>query len=123
MVNKSGYQNVESKKAISRHEIMCKLDDVIKASCKLLKTKGRLYIVHRSERLIDLVYLMRQYKIEPKKLRFVYPYKGKASNLILIEGIKDGKPNLKLINPLYIYDEDGKYSEEIDKIYGRSKNA
>lgn len=105
--------------SIARHEIMCSLQDVISVSAGLLKAKGRFYMIHRPSRLADIMYLMRYYKIEPKKIRMVAPYIGKEPNLVLIEGIKCGGAELKILPTLYVYNQNGQYSKEIDEIYGR----
>ena len=113
----TGIINGKEKKVISRHEITADLEDFIKISKDLLKDKGELYMVHRPERIVDVLSLMRKYKVEPKILRFVYSDKNKEPKLILIKGVKNGKPFLKVEKNLYIYDENGKYTEEILKIY------
>lgn len=118
-MNNSGIKNPNDSLAIARHEIMCTLEDVIKSSKQLLKDNGRLYMVHRPERLIDIFELMRKYKIEPKRVRMVHPKSGKAPNIVLVEGQRDGKPFLKWDDPLYVYGDDGNCSDEINKIYGR----
>lgn len=119
MKSGSGLLNGANSKTISRHEVMCSLEDVIKVSSELLKTKGKLYMVHRPQRLADIMYLMRKYKIEPKLLRFVAPTCGKEPNLLLIMGIKNASSELKMLPTLFVYDENGGYSKEIDEIYGR----
>ena len=119
MKNNSAVKNEADTLTISRHEIMCTLEDVISVSSKLLRPKGRFYMVHRPSRLADIMHLMRTYKIEPKKLRFVAPSEGKAPNLLLIEGMRDGGAEMKVLPTLYVYDSDGNYTEEIDIIYGR----
>ena len=118
-LNNSGILNPLDKLAIARHEILCNLEDVIVASRTLLKDNGRLFIVHRPERLADIFGLMRKYKIEPKRVKMVHPKVGKAPNIVLVEGQRDGGAYLKWDEPLYVYDENGKYTSEIDKIYGR----
>ncbi|MBS5951963.1 MAG: tRNA1(Val) (adenine(37)-N6)-methyltransferase, partial [Clostridium sp.] len=120
-LNNSGIVNLDDKLAIARHEIMCSLEDVIVASRKLLKDNGRIFIVHRPERLIDIFELMRKYKIEPKRVQMVQPNINKAPNIVLVEGQRDGGAYLKWEKPIYVYNEDGTYSEEINKIYGREK--
>ena len=115
----SGLINPEDTKAISRHEIMCTLEDVIAASSALLKNNGRFFMVHRPERIVDILTLMRSYKLEPKRLRFVHPYPNKKPNLLLIEGLKYGKAFLNFMDPLYIHDDSGNYTQEINDIYGR----
>lgn len=110
--------NLDRNFALSRHEIACSLEDIIKVTNYLLKTLGRFYMVHRPDRLVDIIYTMRQYNIEPKYIRFVQPKIGKKPNLILIEGVKGAKPDLKFHDPLIVYNEDGSYTEEIHEIYG-----
>ncbi len=114
-----GLKNADESKAIARHEIACTLEDVIRVSATLLEPGGKLCMVHRPERLIDIVTVMRKYKIEPKRLRFIHPYASKTANLILLEGTRQGKPKLFLDPPLYIYNERGEYTEEVNQIYGR----
>lgn len=106
-------------KTISRHEVLCTLEDVIASAAEVMKTKGHFFMVHRPSRLADIIWLMRKYRLEPKRLRLVHPAAGKAANLMLIEGVKNGGSELKLMEPLYVYDKNGSYSKEIDKIYGR----
>ena len=119
-LSNSGIINPNDKLAIARHEIMCNLEDVISASRILLKDNGRLFMVHRPERLADIFILMRKYKIEPKRVKMIHPKMGKAANIVLVEGQRDGGPYLKWEPPLYVYDEDGKYTKEIDSIYWRT---
>ena len=116
----TGLQNDNEKKVISRHEITANLEDFIRISKDMLKDKGEFYMVHRPERLVDIIYLMRKYKIEPKQIRFVAPKIGKEPNLVLIKGVKNAKEFLKFDNILYVYNEDGSYTEELLKIYHKS---
>jgi tRNA1(Val) A37 N6-methylase TrmN6 len=105
--------------AIARHEIYCTLEDVIRVSSQLLRQGGKAAFVHRPGRLLDIITLMRQYRLEPKRLQFVYPKLGKEANTILIEGIKDGNPDLKILPPLIVYNEDNEYTKEMRTIlYG-----
>lgn len=115
----TGITNENDKKIISRHEISASLEDFIKISKDLLKDKGEFYMVHRPERLVDIFELMRKYKIEPKILKMVYSYKNKEPKLILIKGVKNAKPFLKVESNLYIYEDTGKYTKEILKIYNK----
>lgn len=117
----SGIINELDASAISRHEILCNLEDVIVASRTLLKDGGKLYMVHRPERLADILCTMRKYKIEPKRIQMVHPNTKKAANIVLVEGQRDGGAFLKWEAPLYVYDEDGNYTKEIDSIYGRKE--
>jgi tRNA1(Val) A37 N6-methylase TrmN6 len=104
---------------IARHEVLCTLEDVIKA-CKLyVKPGGKVSLVHRPERLVDLITLFRKYRLEPKRMQFVYPNKEKEANTLLIEAVRDGKAGLKVERPLYVYLEDGSYTAEARQIiYG-----
>ena len=115
----TGITNENEKKIISRHEISASLEDFIKISKDLLKDKGEFYMVHRPERLVDIFELMRKYKIEPKILKMVYSYKNKEPKLIWIKGVKNAKPFLKVESNLYIYEDTGKYTKEILKIYNK----
>jgi tRNA1(Val) A37 N6-methylase TrmN6 len=115
----SGLINPDSAEAIARHEICCTLEDVIIAGIHVLKDGGRLYMVHRPERLADIFCTMRKHRLEPKSVRLVYPSVGKAPNIVLVEGQKYGGAFLKWEPSLYIHEKDGGYTEEINKIYGR----
>ena len=110
--------NPNDLKAVARHEILATLDDIIKEASLLLNSKGRFAMVHRPDRLVEILDTMRKYRIEPKRIRFVYPKIGSDCNHILIEGIKDGSKNgLNILPPLFVYGDDGKWTEEILKIY------
>lgn len=115
----SGIINPDDKNAIARHEICCTLEDVIVAAKKLLKDNGKIYMVHRPERLADIFCIMRKHKIEPKRVKMVYPSVNKAPNIVLVEGHKNARAFLKWEEPIYVHNEDGSYTHEIDKIYGR----
>lgn len=115
----TGMVNENEKKLISRHEITATLEDFIQTAFKLLKDKGELYMVHRPDRLADIIELLRKNKLEPKILKFVYPSQNKEPNLLLIKATKNAKPFLKIEKPLYVYEENGSYTKEILKIYGK----
>lgn len=115
----TGAQNEERKKLISRHEVECTLEDIIQVSYKLLKSNGEFYMVHRAERIVDILYYLRQYKLEPKVLRFIQSNVGKEPNLVLIKGVKNAGYQLTLEKPLIIYNNDGEYTDEILKIYNK----
>ena len=104
---------------LARHEILCSLEDIVRVSSIILEPQGKLCMIHRPERLADIIYLMKQYRLEPKRLRFVHPYPYKTASMILIEGVRQGRPKLFLDPPLYIYKSPGIYSSEINQIYGR----
>ena len=113
----TGIINENNNKLISRHETTADLKDFIEISSKLLKSKGEFYIVHKVERLVDIIYLMRENKLEPKNIRFIYPSEGKEANLVLVKAIKDAKKFLKVDKPLYVYDNNGKYTKDVLEIY------
>lgn len=102
MPAKSGFTNPKDEKAIARHEIMINIDTIIDVSSKMLKFGGHLYMVHRADRLCDIVYAMRNRKLEPKRLVFIHPSFEKAPNLILIDGMLGANPSLKIENPIYV---------------------
>lgn len=114
-----GLVNPHDSKAIARHEILCSLEDVVSAAASLLTSGGQLAMVHRPERLADIICSMRNNGIEPKYLRFVHPKPNKKPNMILIKGNRGGNPELKVQEPLYVYNTNGTYTDEINKIYGR----
>jgi tRNA1(Val) A37 N6-methylase TrmN6 len=113
-----GLVNPHMPKAIARHELLCNLEDVISQAAKLLKPNGRFYMVHRPHRLVDIMVLMKQYKLEPKRMKLVYPYVDKEPNMVLIEGLRGGKPMIKVESPLIVYKETNVYTQEIYDIYG-----
>jgi len=113
-----GIINDYSPKAIARHELLCSLEDVIRESARLLKPGGNLFMIHRPHRLSDIIVMLREYHIEPKRLRLVCPYVDKEPSMVLIEANRGGKPNLRIDSPLIIYKEVNEYTEEIKKIYG-----
>lgn len=115
----SGLKNESKTKLISRYEITASLEDFIEISSKLLKDNSSLYMVHRPERLSDLFYLLRKYKLEPKKLRMVQSYFDSKPKLILVKATKNSKSFLNIENPLIIYNKNGTYTDEILKIYGK----
>ncbi len=112
-----GLRNPFAPKAIARHELLCSLEDVIAAGAKLLHPNGRFYMIHRPHRLTDILCLLRQYKLEPKRLRFVHPFVGKEPSMVLVEAIRGAKAMVKVEPPLVIYRKEGEYTEEIMEIY------
>ncbi len=112
-----GIINEYDAKAIARHEIFCTLEDIVKATSLLLKPNGKFYMVHRPNRLCDIICTLRQYKLEPKTIRFVQPYKNKEPNIVLIESVKNGKVLLKVLPNLIVYNENRQYTDEVNKIY------
>ena len=115
----TGIINDEAKKLISRHEVLANLEDFIRVSSKLLKDKGEFYMVHRPERLVDIFKIKRKYKIEPKEVRLVFSNEVTAPKMVLVKGVRNGGDYLKFRENLYIYKEDGSYTDEILKIYNK----
>lgn len=108
-------------KAIARHEVVGCLEDFIRSGAELLRDEGDFYMINRPSRLVDVVFLCRTFRLEPKELRFVQPSEGKKPNIFLIHCVKNGRPELKFSDPLCVYGPDGKYSEEVMKIYERKE--
>lgn len=117
----TGLTNIEEKKLISRHEVKCTLEDVIKNASMLLKDLGEFYMIHRAERLVDIMCLLRKYKLEPKNIRFVHSKTDEKPNLILIRAVRNAKEFLKIDKPLVVYREDGEYTDEILEIYNKKR--
>lgn len=118
MTGQHGLTNPNEAKAIARHEILCTLEDIMRESAKVLKPQGRFYMVHRPFRLAEILALMRQYHIEPKRMQLVYPYVDKEPNMVLIEGLRGGNPHVSVEKPLIVYKKPGVYTDEIYDIYG-----
>ena len=118
MTNHHGLKNPNDAKAIARHELLCSLEDVVRESAAVLKPRGRAYFVHRPSRLVEIFEAMRKYRLEPKRMRLVYPYVDKEPNMVLVEGVRGGGAQLTVEPPLIVYDAPGEYSEEILEIYG-----
>lgn len=116
-VNKSSNFNKNDYKTIARHEVKLNLDQILKVSKKLLKNNGNIVIVHRPERLLDILMTMKKYNIEPKRIQFVYPKVEMDANILLIEGKKNGNPGLKIEPPIYTHNENGEYTEQIKKYF------
>lgn len=115
-ISDNSFINDNYVKAIARHEIMLKLEDVIKQAFFLLKTGGRFAMIHRTERMIEVIDTFRKYGIEPKRLQFIFSKKNKDSDLFLIEGVKNGKMGLKILPSLIIYNSDDSYSNDVKEI-------
>ena len=121
MIGTHGENSPSEAKAIARHEVLCTLDDILRESARLLMPGGRFYMVHRPFRLAEIMSKMVEYKIEPKRMRLVYPYIEKEPNMVLIEGLRGGKSRMTVEPPLIVYKEPGVYTEEIYEIYGMGK--
>jgi len=114
-----GVKNRESAKTVARHETTAGLSDFIGEASLLLKDRGDFYMVHRPNRLVDISVLCRQHKLEPKELRLVCPNLETAPNILLLHCVKHGRPELRFLDPLYVYKEDGSYTDEIMRLYER----
>lgn len=117
----AGLKNPSSPLAIARHEVLCTLDDIIRRSSSLLMSKGKLCMVHKPERTSEIFHLMKKYRIEPKRIMTVHSHDGEPPCLVLIEGAKDGGVGIKWEPPLTIYDNEGNYTANVNKLYQNSK--
>lgn len=117
MTDSHGIVNPTDAKAIARHEITCSLEEMICQASKVLKSKGRFYMVHRPFRLAEIMSLMVKYHLEPKRMRLVYPFVDKEPNIVLIEGLKGGNSRITVEPPLIVYEQPGVYTEELKRMY------
>lgn len=118
MIGEHGLSSSNEAKAIARHEILCTLDDVLRESSRLLRPKGRFYMVHRPFRLAEIMNKMIRYGLEPKRMQLVYPFVDKEPNMALLEGLRGGNSRLQVEKPLIVYQKQGVYTDEIYDIYG-----
>ena len=117
MIGQHGLTNPHLPKAIARHEILCNFDDIAQQASKVLKDKGRFYLVHRPFRLVELMATLTKYKLEPKRMQLVYPYIDKEPNMVLIEACKGGNSRITVERPLIVYERPGVYTEDILRLY------
>lgn len=117
--NNTGLTSENKAEMISRHEVLCTFEDICNAAKYALKQNGEMYIIHRPERLVDIIYYLKNNNIEPKEIRFVEPHSGEKPNMVLVKAIKDGKSFLKVHEPLIVYNAEGNYTREILEIYGK----
>lgn len=118
MNDNHGLKNPDMPKAIARHEVLCTLEDVVREAALLLKPGGRFYMVHRPHRLAEIIDTLKSHKLEPKRMKLVHPFVDKEANMVLIESVRAGKSMMKVEAPLIVYQETGKYTDEIYDIYG-----
>ncbi len=118
MTGNHGLVNPRLPKAIARHELLCSLEDVVRATSRVVRPGGRFYLVHRPFRLAEILTLLVQYKLEPKRMRLVYPFVDKEPNMVLIEAVQGGRSRITVEKPLIVYKEPGVYTDEIYDIYG-----
>lgn len=119
MAGRGGLINSNSAKAIARHETVGTLEDFISCACRLLKDKGDFFMVHRPSRLVDIFALCRSCALEPREMRLVAPIKGRPANIVLIHCVKGGGRELRILPELYVYQDKGVYSDDIQRIYER----
>lgn len=118
MNDSHGLKNPDLPKAIARHEVLCTLEDVVREAALLLKPGGRFYMVHRPHRLAEIISVLKDYKLEPKRMKMVHPFVDKEANMVLIEAVRSGRSMMKVEAPIIVYREPGVYTEEIYTIYG-----
>ncbi len=118
MTGKHGLVNPDWPKAIARHEILCTLEDVVREAAKVLRPGGRFYLIHRPFRLAEIMTVLIKYKLEPKRMRLVYPFVDKEPNMVLLECLLGGKSRITVEKPLIVYKEQGVYTDEVYDIYG-----
>lgn len=117
---RTGETKLKEHVAAARHELYATLADVVKASAKLVKSGGKVALVHRPSRLAEIMTELRALKLEPKRIRFIHPKIDKEANMVLIEAMKDAKPDLRLLPPLIVHEPDGTYTQELlDVFYGK----
>lgn len=116
-MHSNGLINENDKKAISRHGLKCDIEDVIRVASDLVKPNGKFFMVNRPNRLVDMLAIARSYKLEAKQIRFVHSRVASAPKMVLIEYVKCAKPEIRVLNPLYVYNEDGTYTDEVKAIY------
>lgn len=113
-----GLKNDLTAKTIARHEVLCSLEDVVRSASRLVRVGGRFCMVHRPHRLVDIIDLMRRYRLEPKRMRMVHPYADAEPTMVLIEGVRYGKVQMTVAPPLIVYKDKNVYTDEICGIYG-----
>ncbi len=118
MIGQHGIKNPDAPKAIARHEILCTLEDVAAQAAKVLKPGGNFYMVHRPFRLAEIMVVLREYRLEPKRMQLVHPFVDREPNMVLIEANRGGRPRMTVERPLIIYRAPGVYMPEIYEIYG-----
>lgn len=118
MENRHGLQNPAGPKAAARHEILCTFSDVAEQAAKLLKPGGNFFLVHRPFRLPEIMATLQHFRLEPKRMRLVYPYVDKEPNMVLLEANRGGRSGLRVEKPLILLKEPGVYQDEIRETYG-----
>lgn len=117
MTQQHGLENEYEPKNIARHEILCKLEDVVKAAAYLVRPGGSFFLIHKPFRLAEIFSVLMQYKLEPKRMRMVHPYVDKEPNMVMLEAVRGGRSRITVEPPLIVYREKGIYTEEIEDLY------
>ena len=117
MIDSHGLKNPYEPKNIARHEILCTLEDVVKAAAYLVRPGGSFCLIHKPFRLVEIMQVLTAYKLEPKRMRLVHPYVDKEPNMVMIEAVRGGRPRITVERPLIIYREQGVYTEDVRRIY------
>lgn len=117
MNDSHGLKNPSEPKAIARHEVLCTFEDVAREAAACLKPGGRFCLVHRPRRLMDLLTILRRYRLEPKRMRLVYPYVDREANMVLIEAFRGGGVQMHVEPPLIVYEKPQVYTEEVRRLY------
>ena len=117
MIGQHGLINSDLEKAAARHEILCTLEDVVRAAARLVRSGGRFCLVHRPFRLAEIIRVLSGYRLEPKRMRLVYPYADREPNMVLIESVRGGNPRMTVEKPLIVYEKAGVYTSEIMELY------
>lgn len=118
MTNQHGLANPYEPKNIARHEVLCTLEDVVKAAARLLRPGGSFFMIHKPFRLAEIMGVLMAYKLEPKRMRLVHPYVDKEPNMVMIEAVRGGRSRITIEPPLIVYREPGMYTDEIYGVYG-----
>ena len=114
---KSGRLNLEEERAVARHEIKLRLKDLVETASCLLRVKGRFSVIYHPWRLSELMETLRRADLEPKRVRFVHSHVSSDAKMVLMEAVKNGKAGLKVERPLYLYEENGRYTKELQNMY------
>ena len=118
MTGSHGLVNPNEAKAVARHEVLCTLEDLVRETAAVLTSRGRFYLVHRPFRLAEIMGMLMKYRLEPKRMRLVYPYVDKEPNMVLLEACKGGNPRIQVERPLIVYERPNVYTDEIRENYG-----
>ena len=118
MTGSHGLVNPNEAEAVARHEVLCTLEDLVRETAAVLTSRGRFYLVHRPFRLAEIMGMLMKYRLEPKRMRLVYPYVDKEPNMVLLEACKGGNPRIQVERPLIVYERPNVYTDEIREIYG-----